>query len=216
MKRNNYIIVLLLMIVMSLSLITAKAYLSTGHDDIQEISFEDDDVVLLVKRSKEEIKGAYNKVSRKFIGWSTYYFNINSKATYVGDTVFSRSNRTSEIMNVSYKIREEDFSSKSIKKNGSIDLKLVGNSKNKKLQGTINPEIGFYKDNVETKTIEEITDFKINISPYTKISLRITGECYVSSGVSKYYLLGIQLKKGEWEEVDIETMYYEMYEEKIQ
>ena len=52
--------------------------------------------------------------------------------------------------------------------------------------------------------------------PHTKITLRISGDAYVTSGVSKYYFLGLCLRKGEWERVDVETMYYELVEESVE
>ena len=217
MKRKGLKITILLcfLVLMFSSMSLFKAYIATGHDEFQEITFEDENVILLVKRDKSEIEVAYKKLQRKVFGWSTHYFNINSKAEYVGNTLFSRSNRTGEILKITYSLKEEDMKTTSLKVSGSIDVKVTGQTKKKNLTGTINPSIGFVKSNTKSKTVQEATDFKMDIAPYTRVSLRITGDCYVTSAVSKYYLFGIQLKKAEWERVDVETMYYEMYEENL-
>ena len=216
---RKLIIILLITIFTTILIVNAKAnlfaYIQTGHDDFREIIFEDKSVCLLVKRRKEEIDEVLNKLPKKTFGWSTYYFNVESKASYVGDTVFSRSNRTSEPITVSYHLREEDFDSTSIKITGSVDAKVTAQTEKKTVSGTLNPSFGFTKNTTNTYSKEEVSEFKINITPYTMISLRIVGECYVTSAVNKYYLFGIQLRKGQWEKVEVETMFYELYEEKL-
>lgn len=52
--------------------------------------------------------------------------------------------------------------------------------------------------------------------PNTKLTLRTAGEAFVSNGVASYYLLGITLKKGAWESIDIHTIYYELVEENLE
>lgn len=215
MKKLRIILFIFLFVSIFINGVDFKAYVATGHDDMREIIFEDQNVVLLVSKSPSEINEAFNNLKRKTFGWSTYYFNINSKASYIGDTIFSRSNRTSETMSVSYKLREEDYKSTSIKINGSVDAKVTAQTEKKSISGSVNPSFGIVRNNSKTYTKEEISEFKINIAPYSSVSLRIVGDCYVTSGVSKFFLFGIQLRKGQWERVDVETVFYELYEEKV-
>ncbi len=212
-KIRIFIILFAFVSLLLSSFVFFNAYIKTGHDNFQEITFDDENVVLLVNRSKDEIDSAYKKIGKKIFGWSTYYFNINSKAEYVGDTLMSRSNRTGEVLHFSYKLREEDFKTTSLKLSAGIDVKVTAQNSKKTLSGVINPSFGVNKTNSTSNTKEEITEFKIDLAPYTRVSLRISGDCYVTSGVSKYYLFGIQMKKGDWERIDVETMYYELYEE---
>lgn len=209
--KTCLILLLFLLFVVSTK---TNAYVKTGHDEFMEINFCDNDAKLLVNRSSDEIEKAYQLLKGgKIFGWKTYYLNVNSKANYIGETLFSRSNRTSNPFTINYKVDEETYQSKSIRINGSVSGKItLGNSKSK-VEGSISPSFSAYYDKTNTHSKEETTDFKLTILPNTKITLRVSGEAYVTSGVSKYYFLGICLRKGEWERVDVETMYYELVEE---
>lgn len=191
-----------------------KGYVKTGHDEFAEIIFYNDGDLLLVERDRSSILDAYNSLKGgKVFGWETYYFNINSKAKYVGDTIFSKSNRTKNMFVVNYKINQETFVEKSVRINGSVSSKIAGEIK--KIDLSVSPKIDIWYEKNNTFTKEEETKFQLEIIPMTKVSLRISGDAYVTSGVSKYYFLGIVLRKGEWERVEVETMYYELVEEEL-
>lgn len=217
-KKKKILLVMFLMIVFFLICgLKINAYVKTGHDEFMEINFLDKNDKLLINRSSSEIENAYKEISKgKVFGWTTNYFNINSKANYVGDVLFSRSNRTSNTFTINYKVEEETYKNNSLRINGSVATKIAfGNSKSK-VDGSISPTVSGYYDKGNGYSKEETTDFKLNILPNTKVTLRVSGEAYVTSAVSKYYFLGICLRKGEWERIDVETMYYELVEEVLE
>lgn len=208
---------LLLLIVFLIMPLKTMAYVKTGHEEFMEINFLDKKDKLLINRDAKEIEEGYKKVSdRRVFGWKTYYFNINSQANYIGDILLSRSNRTNNPFIINYKVEEQTFKDRSYRINGSVSGKVTFGGSKSKVEGSISPSFGGYYDRRDSHTKEETTDFKLNIMPHTKLTLRITGEAYVTSGVSKYYFLGLCLRKGEWERVDVETMYYELVEENLE
>lgn len=215
-KKKVLLLIFLIIIFFLMCTLKTSAYVKTGHDEFTEINFLDKNDKLLINRSSSEIEEAYRAISKgKIFGWATNYFNINSEANYIGDILFSRSNRTSNTFTINYKVEEEKFSNKSIRINGSVAAKIAfGNSKSK-IDASISPTISGYYDKTNGYSKEETTDFKLNILPNTKVTLRVSGEAYVTSAVSKYYFLGICLRKGEWERIDVETMYYELVEEVV-
>ena len=212
MKKVLLVIVMMLFLFLTIR-VTTFAYVSTGHEDFSEIIFDDKNEKLLIHRDRTEINEAYDSLKKgKLFGWRTSYFNINSKAKYVGETIFSRSNRTSKTFEFTYKINEETFIDKSVKINGSVSAKIAFG---KKVDVNITPKIDAWYDKTETYLKEEQASFEFNVLPNTKLTLRVSGDAYVTSGVSGYYLFGICFKKGEWERVEVETMYYELVEESI-
>ena len=60
---------------------------------------------------------------------------------------------------------------------------------------------------------QKISNEKIVLKPYTKVTLQIKGKGRLTNGVSKYRFLGITFDKGSWERIDVETIYYELVEE---
>jgi len=213
MKRVFILSCFLLLCIVTSKYVT-KGYVNTGHDEFSEIIFYQDGDMLLVDRDKSSIKDAYNSLKgSKIFGWETYYFNINSKAKYVGDTIFSKSNRTKNLFVVNYRLNQESFVEKSVHINGSVSSKIAGEIK--KIDLSVSPKIDIWYEKNNTFTKEEETKFQLDILPMTKVSLRISGDAYVTSGVSKYYFLGITLRKGEWERIEVETMYYELVEEEL-
>jgi hypothetical protein len=55
----------------------------------------------------------------------------------------------------------------------------------------------------------------ITIPPYKKLTYRVTGECYVTSGVCQYYAVWIKIYRGQFEVIDVTTRYYELLEEDL-
>lgn len=212
MKKVFLVFALLLFYIFAICIPTI-AYVTTGHEDFSEIMFDDKNEKLLIHRGRDEIQEAYSNLKKgKLFGWRTSYFNINSKAKYVGETIFSRSNRTSKTFEFSYKINEETFIDKSVKINGSVSAKIAFG---KKVDVNITPKVDAWYDKTETYLKEEQTSFEFHVLPNTKLTLRVSGDAYITSGVSGFYLFGVCLKKGEWERVEVETMYYELIEENL-
>lgn len=189
-----------------------KGYSETGHEDFIQVDFIDDGE-LLINMSKEEIDYGYKQIERaKFWGWRTYYFNYNKDASYIGEVLFSKSNRTATAYDVDYTIETSDVVKNSTTVTGSLSAKITGAIK--KITGTLTGEVEGEKETQNTVTKTEETRVKIEIPPYGKITLRVTGEVKVTNAVSKYYILGMAFKKGTWETLEVVTQYYELYEEK--
>lgn len=190
-----------------------KAYSKTGHEIFQEITFKDEGK-LLVDMTTSEVEEGYKYLKGlKFIGWKHYYFNIKEEATYVGEVLFAKSNRSKDPIKIDYKYKDTNTNERSITYGGSLSGKFKKNIKG--IDTEINAKIeGNVKKVTSNQTVEE-TSFTVTIHPNRRIVFRETGDCLVTNGVSKYYFLGITLNKGSWEYIDIVTRYYELYEEVI-
>lgn len=203
------IIILLFCIFMGTNV---KGYSTTGHQDFVQIDFVDQGK-LLINFTQEELDYGYEKVSKpKFWGWSSYFFNYNCDAHYIGEVLFSKSNKTATSYYVDYVIETSDVIKNSTTVSGSISAKIAGAIK--KVSGTLSGEIGGekHKENKISKT--ETTKVKIEVPPYSRVALKVTGEAKVTNAVSKYYILGMTFKKGTWETIETITEYYELYEER--
>ena len=96
-----------------------------------------------------------------------------------------------------------------------MSAKITGTIKKIKttLTGGIGADID-YED--ENKNITEIlTIIEMDIMPNKKVTMLTTGEAFITSGYSKYYLFGITIRKGLWETIETETVYYELREESV-
>jgi len=206
-------ILVIIMMGFLISSINANAYTRTGHPDIMEIVFKDKGK-LLIDMTSSDLKTAYDAIKkRSFWGWKHYYMNIYSEAIYVGEVIFAKVNRTKDPIKMDYNLKETNYIERSVKTVGSIAGSFSGKIKkiDYKLQGDYRIEV----TNKETATIVEDSSFSVIIKPNTRLEYRITGEALITNGVSKYYVLGIMMKKGSWEYIDIVTTYYEIYEEML-
>jgi len=189
-----------------------KGYSTTGHPEFIEIDFVDEGK-LLINFSKEELEYGYQKISKpKFWGWSTYFFNYNCDAHYIGEVLFSKSNKTATPYFVDYVLETSDISKTSTTVSGAISAKIAGAIK--KVTGNISGGINGEKEQESKISKTETTKVKIEIPPYSRVALKVTGEAKVTNAVSKYYILGMTFKKGTWETIEAITEYYELYEEK--
>jgi len=187
----------------------------TGHASFEEITFESNSTTkLLVDMNYQEKANAHKELtSKKFIGWVVGTMNRNADATYVAETIFSRSNVTSTPFEFNYSLKEGDTIETSVSADGSIASKNKG--KIKSVEAALDILIRGQIAKKSTATKSEETKIKINIEPNTKISMKIKGEAKVSNGVGKYFFFGIKFKSGEWEYVDVITKYYELSEERL-
>ncbi|NLD26246.1 MAG: hypothetical protein GX661_02675 [Acholeplasmataceae bacterium] len=191
----------------------AKLQARTGHDAFSRIDFKDEGK-LLVDMTSEEIEDGYQVMKRKFWGWRHHYFNIFSEATYIGEVIFSKSNRTRQPLEIHYVLQEKDFTERSITVSGSISGKIDGKLQKGNLGGNVSAQAS--KKETDSYTRIEETEFDIIVEPNYRIIFHITGDCEITNGVSKYYVLGIVFNKGSWEYVNILTRYYEFLEEKLE
>lgn len=191
--------------------VSARAYEGTGHSEFRSIKFVEEGHNLLVDYDKNEIERAYGKVNRKFMGWSTYYFNVDEKVYYDGKVIFSRSNKTANSIDFEYTLKETEVTKTAVTINGSVSAKVSGSVKLVSLGADL-------KGGVETEdsvsyTSDAKTTINVKVLPRTKVTFIETGEGYLTSGVSKYYFFGMRLRQGDWERIDVDTLYFELREE---
>ena len=180
----------------------------------KEITFNNDGK-LLVDMEQSEIDNGFKKLGkRRLFGWKVHYFNLYEEVTFIGEEIFARSNRTSTPYEFDYYLKELDYSERSRKATGTINAKTKG--KIKKFDYNLDAEIKGEMGSKNSTTITEEIKLKVQVMPNTKLTLRTAGEAFVSNGVASYYLLGITLKKGAWESIDIHTIYYELVEENLE
>ena len=189
------------------------AYSPTGHDNITAIEFVEDGE-LLVDMTSSQIESGYKVLGRnRLFGWKYHFFNIKKETNYVGEIIFSRSNRTSEKLEIDYELKETNYSERSIKTTGSLSGQFEGNIK--KIEAGLEAGGSVTADKKTAITRVEDTSFSFVVDPYHRMTFRVTGEALVTNGVSKLSVFGITFKKGTWEYIDIVTRYYELYEEEI-
>lgn len=212
------IFICLFMLVLCFTSIKVKADTSTvntGHSDIIELGFYHHYLgyKLLSDTPKKEIDKAYKEVKRKAFGWNVKEINNNVHAWYISDIIFSKSNKSSQKYTFTYSTKHTTTTKTEYSVSGSIGSKLTG--KIKSLTLTFNLDTEGEITNKTEEYFEEKTDFSVDLKPYTKLSLVIRGDCLVSTGVGKNYILGIPVSKGTWEYITFLTQYYEFIEEKV-
>lgn len=197
----------LLCMILLLSLFVPSAQAATGHKGFSEIVLAEEGK-LLAEITDAEIQAGYNALGRKFFGWKHYFFTYWEDATYKGEVIFAKSNRTGQPIEINYVLQEKEYTENSWKVKGSISGKVQG--KIKKIDFALNADAEGEKKDTESFTRFEETKFKILLEPNHRLVLQITGECTVTNGVSKHFLFGICSKKGVWEYVEVVTRYYEL------
>ena len=196
---------------------TLRAYEPTGHKGILDVEFDEGGKLLARMKPADYqiVNSIVNK--KKFWGWRTAYLHINERATYIGETVFARANQTDKPFTMNY-VLKEDYKTKTTftisgKISGRVKASLKINVVN--VEASKDGEIsGSYSATTENSKSEE-TKMTITIPPNKKLTYRVTGECYVTSGVCQYYALWIKVYRGEFEKIDVTTRYYELVEEDL-
>ena len=186
--------------------------LNHGHDEFTKVYPDPDEYhVFLDEISRDDIKNMHSGVRRRFIGWSVNPYTSNTIVHYVGDTVFAKSNNTSQLLSFNYQYETETINTTSITTSGSISPKVSGkiDGVNLGLDAAIRYEIG----KKEQKSVNESTRLSFIIKPYTKLTVTIKGDAVLNNGAGRYYFFGICFKKGEWEYIDVINEYYDFYEE---
>lgn len=202
------------LLILSFSTLALKAYTKTGYVNFKEIEFLEDGE-LLVNISQAKLKEAFKSLGRrKLWGWKTHYMNLLKDVTFVGEEIFSRSNRTSNPYDFDYQLKEVEYDERTFGATGTISAKTKGKIKkfDLNLDAAIKTEIGTKSSVTKTEELK----LKVQVMPNTKLTLRTAGEAKVSNGVGIYYIMGIIFKKGAWETVDIETIHYELIEENLE
>ncbi len=192
----------------------AKGAVKTGHDDFLNIYFEGDQR-LIVDYSEEEVEDIASRIKRKAFGWKTVYINYNCKVEYDGKIIFSKINKTEVPFYFEYRLKEEEVKTRSVNVNGSVSAKITGTIQKIKTTLTSSGSAGVEYEDENVSTSELLTIIEMDILPNKKLTMITTGEAYINSGYSKYYLFGITIKKGLWETIETETVYYELREETV-
>lgn len=212
---KKILVILLLMVACNYSNLFAAS--ATGHENITQVEFVKNEAgygKLLIDISPREIESGYKAMGKnRFFGWKEHYFCIDEEIIYVGEVIFSKSNRTNQPITVNYILEETKVVSQSVKISGSINAKAKGGAGKIAIEG--GGEIKGEKENKNTVSRNEETKFNVIIKPNCKVSFRVTGEARVTNGLSKYSLFWTNVKKGSWEIIEIETYYYELFEETL-
>ena len=185
---------------------------ATGHPEFQEITIPKGSKAKLINSvDKVVLDAAYNKMKRKFWGWSVEVIVNNQIVEYKGDTIFSKKNNASQPLKYTYTRKNEQSVTTSISASASLAGKGSGKIKavTAQLDSSIRGEIG--KKTVSSVT--ETTEIYIVVPAKTKLTVSIRGEARLNNGVCRYHVLGIGFNKGEWEYIDVVNEYYDYYEE---
>ncbi len=192
--------------------VNSKASNYTGYDNIKDIIVPNGSKArLLVQIPKKEKEKAIKDAKWKFMGWSTKNITKQEMIKYEAKTIFSRSNKTSEAISFKYNVTDLNVVTNTTSFTGSITSKASGKIKSISISGENSAKVTTEK--VTRKSHEEATSFMVNIYPNRKVSLIIKGMAEVTNGGGKFYFLGMPLKKGNYEFIDVLTEYYELYEE---
>lgn len=212
-KSLKYINVFMLLLISVICFnLKFNAYTETGHEDFQKIEVEGI-VKLLNEYTDSEINEKVKNIPFKLFGWSTVTINKNIPMKYDGKILFARSNKTSQAVKLEYVLKETEITETSVKIKGSVSAKITGQIK--KIHTDITGNLSYERVREEVDEYEKETELSLNmqIKPNTKLILITTGEGVVTNGVSKLTLFGITVKKGGWERIDVQTVYFEFREE---
>lgn len=208
--KKGFLLFLLLFVCFG---IKVSAYEPTGHEGITDVIFYDGGKILSRMKSRE-IQSGYTAMGKAiFWGWKTHYFCIEEKANYIGEIIFSKSNKTSEALPVTYSVQESYSKTTSVKINGGVSGSIKGMIKAATVTGS--GSLNVTSENKEDYNVTEKTNINFIIQPNCKITYRVTGDCYITNGLCDYYAFWIKLKKGRFELIKFETRYYELVEENI-
>ena len=101
-KVSFYFLFIMALFVLLLICKDVKAYSVTGHEDFKKITFVNGEKYLLNEYSKTSIDKTMSSLKGYAFGWRTVYYNINEEAYYEGITIFSRSNKSNDIVKFDY------------------------------------------------------------------------------------------------------------------
>lgn len=204
---------ILLFILVLFTLITPFR-IHAAHPEFQKIIFNPNSISELIEdMPQNKIDAAYKNVKRRVFGWSVAKIIADESVTYIGQTVFSRANNTSNELVFAHTYEVENTSETSVSVTGDISIDVSGKIKsvNAGLDASVRKEIG----EKSRKSVVETTKTTLIIAPKTKLSVVLKGKARLNNGVAYYHFLGIRFKKGTWEYIDIVTEFYDYYEERI-
>lgn len=210
----KYIIkILIICLCLNVSLVfVCYGYSDTGHEDFMKITLNNNRE-LLSQMTHDTTELFKLKVRWKLFGWSNFYINNDADCTYDGAILFSRSNKTNQVIEIGYSLRDVKIITTSVKVQGGISAKVSGKVKTINLDMSGQLDLSRVKENKVETTKDEKVEFRIKIHPNSKIIILTTGDGIVNTAASKYYFFGIPFKSGVWERVERKTTIFEIREE---
>lgn len=211
-KFLKFNLMIILIGTLMLTLVNVNASPKTGHEEFMDITFKyQTNAKLLIYMTNGEKNELMKGVKRRAFGWSTYTNVANALVLYEADTIFSRSNKTTQDIKFNYIATSTKSNEVSSTVTGTLALKASGKIDviSASLDASIRSEIGYIRETI----FKEEMEFDVVVKAGKKISLVVKGEAVLSNGASKYYFLGICTSKKYWEYVDVVNEYYELYEE---
>lgn len=212
MKKVIFISLLTLFVLFVFSINNVQGYSYTGHRDFEEIYFpEYVDAYLLVNTTKKMQRENISKVRWKLFGTSIYIKHYNIPVKYKKYDIFTRSNKTSNTLEYEYKYTTtlKHKSSIDYKESSGADISAKIEIINLSVDDSISKALGLSTEATFTGEL----NYTITVDPYTKVTVYLTGDAYLSQGAAIYYFFGIPIVKKNWEYIDVLTEYYEFYEE---
>lgn len=213
-KEGVFIFKKILVILITTFLLSMPFRVHAAHPEFQKIIFNKNSISDLIEdMPQSKIDKAYENVKRKVFGWSVAKITSDETVSYIGQTVFSRANNTSNELVFAHTYEVEDTCETSVSVTGDISIEVSGKVKsvNAGLDASVRKEIG----EKSRKSIVETTKTTLIIAPRTKLSVVLKGKARLNNGVAYYHFLGIRFRKGTWEYIDIITEYYDYYEENL-
>jgi len=208
---KKFLIIQFLSLFFLLTNVVIDNYSLTGHEEFSKLEFVDKDCCLLKDMDKLYINMRLRSLPAKFVGSSTYIEYEYKDAYYIGNTIFSRSNKTREPYVFDYSLQTVEFMSRTLAIQGKLSLKASGKIKKVEASGTIDLQGSYeYKDSLQTT---EKSGMTIKVFPGKKMTLHVRGEAKISSGFTKKWFFWVCFQQGAWETVDIVTSYFELVEE---
>ncbi|MFW5847709.1 MAG: hypothetical protein ACOCVF_02205 [bacterium] len=204
MKKVILVVLMSIIIILNLNSVYAEEY-----TNYQEIIFEDDSVELLKEFSSSQYRKYYKKTKkRKMFGWNIYVVNKNEKLDFIAETKIKIFNTGSTPIKYEIDLETKAETKRQISASGAI--KVAGSGKNKKFKGSVDANIKASISQTETTTKKESFEFKIEVDPFTYVSIITRGSGEINNGVGSYYFFWVRTKKGGWETFIVQNEYYEI------
>ncbi len=180
----------------------------------QEITFDNQGAKLLEDYSKKLYEEDYARIKkRRFWGWRMFTHYETEELSFIKETMYVIVNEGDTAITETFKFKNTESVKKQYDVSGDIGIHVNGVVKGFKLG--LEEEMDFAISATTNSTYTEEVEIKVNVDPYTKLTVQICGEGKVSNGVAKYYRFWRNVKKGGWEVFIVTTEYYSITKERI-
>ena len=187
-----------------------------NYTSFQELTFEDEDVVLIEDWSKSfELQSMYRlNIKPKMFGWYISYTYKKKKFNFVSDTLYFVRNTGKKDIEHNFKYEEsnEDMVQRKVK--GSLEIEGSGSKKNKFKFG-LEGKVEYTYEETNRKKQSQTDSIKVVVAPNSVLTIDVRGEGYLYQGVAEKFVFWIKSKKGAFEYVIITTEYYSINMETI-